>query len=114
MLGFVVEGFYDEMKLKQVVPDAFFVITRGTRVDNRVRMSINQAFNLCHEVYLITDPDDEGEVLAKKLLNEFPSLKQIKLDATECECYKNHRKQIGLEHAHTEYIESVLKEYGVE
>jgi ribonuclease M5 len=109
--GFVVEGFNDENKLLEVLPNAHVVVTKGTRLDNRVRIDINNALNKCNDVFLITDPDEAGNILANMLLNEFPVLKRIFLDADECKCYRNRRFKIGLEHCTHEYLYSVLKAY---
>lgn len=110
-VGFVVEGFNDEAKLLQVVPNAHIVVTKGTRLNNRVRMDINSALKNCHTVYLLPDPDEAGNLLANMLLAEFPMLKRIFLDVEQCKCYRNNRLKIGVEHASVEYLYGVFKNY---
>lgn len=108
MIGFIVEGFNDETTVKNVLPDAHIVVTKGTRLNNRVRMDINAALRACRDVYLLTDPDEAGAILNAMLLAEFPTLKQFTLDANECKCIRNRRLKIGVEHASHAYLRSVF------
>lgn len=109
MLGFIVEGFNDEDKLRLLLPKAHIVVTKGERLNNRVRIDINEALSTCDKVYLFTDPDEAGEKLAKMILKEYPELQQIHLDPDKCKCYRNHRWKTGLEHCELSYLESVLR-----
>ena len=111
MLGFVVEGFNDEIKLRQLFPDAQYAVTKGTRFTRRVRMDVQNVITSCEKVYLITDPDDAGELLADYLLREFPTLVRVELDPKECKCMRFRRLKIGLEHASLTYIQEVLSQY---
>jgi len=115
MYGFIVEGFNDELKIKQLIPNTHVVVTRGTRLNNRVRMDINLALKQCHSVYLLTDPDEAGDLLANMVLREYPNLKRIYLDPEQCKCYRNNRLKIGVEHATDSYLFYVLKQiiYGL-
>lgn len=108
-IGFIVEGFNDEDKLLTVLPSAHVVVTKGTRLNNRVRMDINNALSKCSKVYLLTDPDESGNLIANKLILEFPMLTRIFLDAKECKCYRNNRLKIGMEHCTHSYLASVLR-----
>lgn len=109
--GFVVEGFHDEEKVLKVMPKAYVVVTKGTRFDNRVRMDVNQAFLTCDKVFLVTDPDEAGDLLATTLLNEFPNLERVMLDKSECLSYRKNRVKVGLEHCSNEYLSFVLSQY---
>lgn len=114
MKGFIVEGFHDVDKLSLIFPNDYFVVTNGTRINNKLKNNIMKAFNECHVLYLITDPDEAGELLAKKLLNLFPTLQQIHLDKEKCKCYRNHKLKIGLEHASLDYLLDLFEEYNVQ
>lgn len=111
MFGFIVEGFHDEDKLRQLLPQAHIVVTNGTRLNNRVRMDIEAALASCDKLFLLTDPDEAGDILAKMILNEYPKLQQIPLDAKMCKCFRNNRWKTGLEHCEIPYLESVLSMY---
>jgi ribonuclease M5 len=109
--GFIVEGFNDESKLLQVIPNAHVVVTKGTRLNNRVRMDINLALNKCSRVYLLSDPDVSGDLIANSLLTEFPMLTRILLDADQCKCYRRNKIKVGVEHTSNSYLYSVLRTY---
>jgi len=112
--GFIVEGFNDEFKLKAVLPHVHVVVTKGTRLNNRVRMDIRSALEKCDAVFLLTDPDDAGKIIAEKLQKEFPMLERIELDVKECKCVRNNRLKIGMEHADKHYLAGVLQKYVTE
>ncbi|WP_445678053.1 toprim domain-containing protein [Psychrobacillus sp. FSL K6-1464] len=109
MLGFIVEGFHDEDNLKLLLPTAYVVVTNGTRLNNRVRMDIDGAISSCEKVFLLTDPDEAGELLAGMIKKEYPCLLQIHLDSKMCMCYRNNRWKTGVEHCELPYLESVLR-----
>jgi ribonuclease M5 len=111
MLGFIVEGFHDESTVKRVVPSAYFVVTNGTRMNNRVRMDVNKALEVCTEIFILTDPDEAGDILTEMLLKYYPSLQRIFLDRDHCKCYRRDRLKIGVEHCSDEYLTTVLSKY---
>ncbi|MFP3728086.1 hypothetical protein U8V72_23180 [Priestia filamentosa] len=110
-MGFVVEGFHDETKVLKVVPHSHVVVTKGTRFDNRVRMDVEEALQKCSKVFLLTDPNEAGELLANTLLNEFPMLERVLLDKKECLSYRKNRVKVGVEHCSNEYLHQVLRNY---
>lgn len=110
-MGFVVEGFHDEEKVLKVVPTAHVVVTKGTRLDNRVRMDLNKALLVCDKVWLLTDPDEAGDLLARALRKEFPSLERVLLDKKECLSYRTNKVKVGVEHCSDEYLFNVLSCY---
>lgn len=110
-MGFVVEGFNDEKKLKQVLPGASYVVTNGTRMNNRVKMDLNKALAECDEVFLLTDPDEAGEQLAQMVLRQYPHLRRVLLERSKCLAYRPGKVKVGVEHCDTDYLKTVLSEY---
>lgn len=110
-MGFVVEGFNDEAKVKEVFPNAVCVVTKGTRLNGRVKMDLEKALEECDEVFLLTDPDEAGDTLAEMILRFYPFLKRIQLEREQCLCYRNHRLKVGVEHCETDYLRHVFNEY---
>ncbi|MDA1675454.1 MULTISPECIES: toprim domain-containing protein [Bacillus cereus group] len=110
-MGFVVEGFHDELKLLSVYPTAYVVVTKGTRFDKRVVMDVNKAMLNCDKVFLLTDPDDAGDWLAERLSNEFPNLERMMLNPNECLSYRKNKVKVGVEHCSNKYLLSVLSQY---
>lgn len=110
-MGFVVEGLNDEKNLKQAMPSAYCVVTNGTRMNNRVKMDLRKALEECDVVYLLTDPDEAGDVLAQMVWRQCPSLERVSLDQSQCLSYRNDRLKVGVEHCEVDYLRSVLSEY---
>lgn len=109
--GFIIEGVNDEDKLLTVLPDAICVVTKGTRIDNRIKSEVTNMLNLCDEVFLLLDPDEAGDRLEQMLLKCFPSMRRVKLDSKQCLCYRNHRVKVGVEHCSNSYLKEALTEY---
>lgn len=112
--GFIVEGFNDESKVFQVLPHSHIAVTKGTRFNNRVRMDINALLSTCTEVFVLTDPDDAGQVLAEMIQKEFPQLTRLSLDANECQCYRNNRLKIGVEHCDATYLATIFGQANIQ
>lgn len=110
-MGFVVEGFNDEKKVKEVMPDAHCVVTKGTRMNNRVKMDLKQALAECDVVFLLTDPDEAGDTLAEMVWRQHPSLQRVLLDRSQCLAYRYDRLKVGVEHCQDEYLRQVLSEH---
>jgi len=110
-MGFVVEGFNDETKVKEVLPDSFVVVTKGTRMNGRVKMDVEKALATCDKVFLLTDPDEAGDTLAEMVLRYYPNLERVRLNREQCLCYRNHKLKVGVEHCETNYLQNVLNSY---
>ncbi|MFF2532420.1 toprim domain-containing protein [Brevibacillus sp. NPDC058079] len=110
-MGFVIEGFNDEKKVKEVMPNAHCVVTKGTRMNGRVKMDLKKALTTCEELFLLTDPDEAGDKLAEMVLRQYPSLQRVVLDRNACLCYRNQKVKVGVEHCETSYLKRVLSEY---
>lgn len=109
--GFLVEGFNDEQKVKQVFPDALFVVTKGTRMNGRVKMDVKAVLTQCDQFVLLTDPDEAGDVLANMVLREFPTLSRVRLDREKCLCLRNRKWKVGVEHCDVEYLKEMLSKH---
>lgn len=110
-MGFVVEGFNDEEKLLSLLNNAKCIVTKGTRVDNRVKNHVNKLLKTCDKVFLMPDPDEAGDTLHEMLLKQFPTLKRVELERDKCLCIRNHKLKVGVEHCTDEYLLSVLSKY---
>lgn len=78
-MGFVVEGFNDEKKVKMVMANAQVVVTKGTRMNGRVKMDVERALTECDQLLLLTDPDEAGDKLAQMVLGHYPILRTSSL-----------------------------------
>lgn len=109
--GIILEGVNDAKLIRRVFPNTHIVLTKGTRLNNRVRMDIIYALNNCRNVFLLTDPDEAGNLLANMVLTDFPTLRRLVLDYEMCKCHTNRGLKYGIEHAEPEYLLSALSNY---
>lgn len=111
--GFIVEGFCDENHIFNVLGHRYIaVVTNGTRFTNRTRMDINKALTLVDKLYILTDPDEAGDRIAEMILNEYPGLERIHLDASKCKYIdRRYRQFTGVEYADPAYLREVLSKY---
>lgn len=112
-VGFIVEGYGDDMHLYRVLGKRYHtVVTNGTRFTNRTRMDIDAVMAIVDTLYILTDPDDAGDVIANMILKEYPNLERIHLDAEHCKYLdRKYRQFTGVEYARPEYLKKVLSKY---
>lgn len=106
--GYVVEGFNDKAKVNKAFPDALCVVTKGTRMNGRVKMDVKEALSQCDQLVLLTDPDEAGDLLAEMVLKEFPTLTRVHLEREKCLCLRNRKWKVGVEHCDTDYLKEML------
>lgn len=106
-VGYVVEGFNDERTILGIFPDAVIAVTKGTRYNRRVRMDIQKTIDQCDVVFILTDPDEPGDLLAEYVHKEF-DLTRIQVDPEQAICYRNGKKKIGIEHCDPDYLQRLL------
>lgn len=111
--GFIVEGFNDELKMLQISKNSVYVVTKGTRMNNKIKMDIQKAMDNCDELLVLLDPDEAGEILFEMIHSIFPTLRRVILEREKCLCQRGRKLKVGVEHASIEYLESKLKENGV-
>lgn len=109
--GFIVEGIHDEDRILELLPTAEFVVTGGTKFNNKISDAILQLVCDCKKTYILTDPDYSGDILANMILEEFPNLRRIKLAKSMCRSIRRRKLNIGVEHASLDYLEQVLSNY---
>lgn len=111
MYAFIVEGVNDKDRLRKILPNAHIIVIRGTRYSGRVIKEINTALNNFSAVFLLVDPDKEGDYFARNALRDFPQLIHIQLDREQCLSPRIHRTKVGVEHTTHDYLSSVLECY---
>jgi len=57
------------------MPDALCVVTKGTRMNGRVKLDVENALAKCDKLFLLTDPDEAGDKLAEMVLGYYPILR---------------------------------------
>ncbi|MGN5651136.1 toprim domain-containing protein [Bacillus sp. Brlt_9] len=111
MLGFIVEGRNDVKKLKMVLKEkTYFVVLNGINYKQEQITDIEFALNTCEKVYILTDPDDAGDKIAKVISSSFPSLERIIIDPDEAKVLKKRGYKYGVEYCSNKYlIDTFLK-----
>ena len=103
----VVEGLHDEIKIKEVYPNAKCVITNGSSVDKKTLEYIKK-LSLNHNIIVFTDPDYPGERIRNIVLNEVPNAKQAFIRKKDA--ISSNKRKVGVEHACKDVIIESLKE----
>ena len=114
-IGFIVEGHHDANHIRNIFGLKYeFVVTNGTRFTNRTRMDIDKMIRFVDKVYILTDPDEAGDIIASKIQEVYPQLERIELTPTLCE-YRNRKYEllIGVEFAYPQHLKEVFQSYGI-
>lgn len=107
-LGFIVEGTNDEKLLREVNPSFEVVVTHGTRLNNAIKRHIERMSHVTDRVYILTDPDEAGGLIAARL-EELYGYTRVHVDPEKCKKYLGRGKwKIGVEHANVEYLHEVF------
>lgn len=127
---FIVEGKNDLAKTKRAIHDLVFmsekdkrpeyiklckemvdfIVTDGTRFNDRIRLQIDLFLHLKYKVFILTDPDHQGNHLARTIRNNYPFLPRVELDRERCTYILESGKiRIGVEYADSKYLRNRIK-----
>ena len=104
----VCEGIHDEMRIKEVFPDAFCITTNGSEISKET-LDMIKRYSLDHEIIIFTDPDHPGEMIRNKVLEVVPNASEAFLDKKVC--ISKNKKKVGIEHASKTQIYNALNNY---
>lgn len=113
--GLIVEGHHDANHIRNVFGYKYeYVVTNGTRFTNRTRMDIERMMRFVDKVYILTDPDEAGDLIAQNISEAYPTLERITLDPEYCK-YLDRRYQqwCGVEYALPHHLKDVFKKVGI-
>lgn len=68
---FIVEGWKDSDQLKKAYPDIETIVTNGTRLNTRIRQCIQEYKDKGYRLYILSDPDEAGDQLARMIRGEY-------------------------------------------
>lgn len=114
-IGLIVEGHHDENRLRAIFGLKFqFVVTNGTRFTNRTRIDIEKLIRFTDRVYILTDPDEAGDILASKISEVYPDLKRIIVDPERCKYLdRRYRQWCGIEYIEPHYAVELFRKEGL-
>lgn len=110
-LTFIVEGFHDEEKLKQLYPTAKYIITHGRPYNSKLKQPLISALTNKETVICLSDPDERGDLIAKSIQRVYPEVIRIRIDPEKCRCTRQHHHKIGIEHADLDYLRACIESY---
>ncbi|MED2737770.1 toprim domain-containing protein [Bacillus toyonensis] len=114
MLGFIVEGINDVKKLKMVLQkNTYFVVLNGINYKQEQINEIIFAINTCEKVFILTDPDEAGDKIAKAISTSFPTLERIVIDPDEAKVLKKRGYKYGVEYCSNKYLLETFKNYQI-
>jgi ribonuclease M5 len=111
MVCYIVEGKRDVFKIKQIQPSAFFVVLNGNKLTFKEKCEIKDAIEEFKNVYILTDPDEPGNLIADRIIRVFPTIKRIQIEPNKACMSNSKRIKYGVEYCSNEYLRKVLKKY---
>ncbi len=113
--GFIVEGHHDVNRIRSVFGLKHqFVVTNGTRFTNRTKMDIDKLIRAVDKVYILTDPDEPGDLIAASIQNTYPQLERLHLEPQQCKFIDSRsRVSYGVEYAFPQHLKDVFEEAGI-
>lgn len=113
MIGFIVEGKSDVKKIEMVLKNksVYYVVLNGINFKEEQIKQIKKAVNVCQEVFILTDPDEAGNKVAKLISKTFPEINRIEVDPNQAKVLKKRGFKYGVEYCSNNYLKSVLAPY---
>ncbi len=97
----IVEGIHDEMKIKEVYPEAFVVTTNGSQISKET-LDLVQMLSKKNQIIVFTDPDYPGERIRNMIEQVVPDVMHAFLRKKDA--ISKNKKKVGIEHASHECI----------
>lgn len=111
---FIVEGTKDKDKIKLAFdnnPNIRYIITEGTKVNNRVKAEIENYQRDGDGVYILSDPDEAGDQLARMIQLFYPEVPRIEVDRNQCGYFTGKKLKAGIEYSSHSYLKKLLSPY---
>jgi ribonuclease M5 len=113
---FIVEGTRDKIQVKRALAnygEFGFIVLHGTHFGNAVRRIIDyNLYTKMREVFILTDPDDTGNLIAQRIQEIYP-IKRIMIDRNKAKCLFGDRWRYGVEYCEEEYLREVFRTYNI-
>jgi ribonuclease M5 len=109
---FIVEGWSDHDKLQSAFGSVLTIVTNGTKVNRRLRNQINKRVDQGYTPFILSDPDEAGDHLARMIWGFYPSIPRIEVDPRCARYYKGGNKyKYGIEYCSHKYLQELLGGY---
>ena len=107
-IGFIVEGKFDKRVVSKAFPDATVVVTNGNGFSKRVRAKIIRLVNSHDVVVCLSDPDDAGDILAKKIIEMFPTVLRVRVPEERARILQNRGYKHGIEYCSPAFLKDYV------
>lgn len=103
----IVEGKNDMHRVKQVLPDAYVLITNGSAISEEF-LKLVEDLSRESEIVLVLDPDYSGEVIRKKITSVVPNASHIFFNKKDA--ISKTKRKVGVEHVTLNKLRIALKD----
>lgn len=107
MIGIVVEGPYDEKVVSQAAPEVDILVLNGNGFRHN-KEKIERFIRRCELVFILTDPDDAGELIAEKIKRAYPETYRIYVDPKLASRKIYKKIHYGIEYCTVEYLKELI------
>ena len=110
----MVEGNKDEDQINGAFRDFGYMeqikclITEGTKVNNRIRAEIEDYQREGYNVYILSDPDEAGDNLARMIQRWYPDIPRLDVELDECAYYTGKKFKAGIEYSSHDYLRELI------
>jgi len=112
MYALIVEGKNDIKKLKMVLHDnVHYIELNGINFSYEKRDEIEAAISTYEDVFIMTDPDEAGDKVAKRIQDVFPELQRIEVNPHEAKVLKKRGYRYGVEYCNNDYLRCIFSDY---
>lgn len=115
LVTFIVEGFSDENKIRATYPDNKFIgtiVLGGTKFNNVIKTAIEAAV-LRGRVYILSDPDEAGDQIAKAIQEYYGmGIERILVNPDRARFFRSQKGwKYGVEYCSHEYVRELIGGY---
>lgn len=107
----IVEGVNDKDQINSAFTNddrIKVLVTEGTKVNNRVIAEIENYIVDGYTPYILSDPDEAGDHLARMIQDVFPDISRLEVDLKECAYFTGKKYKAGIEYASHTYLKKLI------
>ena len=110
-VAIIVEGLKDASQIHKAFEgndDVVTLITEGTKMNRKIRQSIDFYINEQIPIYIMSDPDEAGDQLAHMIQSVFPMIPRLEVDDRQCAYFTGKKFKAGIEYASYAYLKEII------
>lgn len=103
----IVEGKNDQQRVKNLLPGCMVLITNGSAISDEF-LNLVKELSKDSEIICLLDPDYNGEVIRKKIVNVCPDASHIFVKKQDA--ISKNKKKLGVEHVSLNKLKIALQD----